>query len=168
VRWARSPHVQECQECQECLNVLFCCCFVCLFVCFGDSHDDTTAHCSRHCSYILFVPLAFLVLRCAAARRSVHIWYTLDSPPARGWKYSTGFISAEMIAEHMPPPGTRCVACLLCRQPHCFVHADARERPLHLQLHLPQLQPPPPSAVVSCNYQPPPTVADRVAPLTRH
>lgn len=29
--------------------------------------------------------------------------YTLDRPP-NGWKYSTGFISKEMIEEHLPSP----------------------------------------------------------------
>ena len=31
--------------------------------------------------------------------------YTVDSPPAEGWTYSTGFINSEMINEHMPSPG---------------------------------------------------------------
>ena len=33
----------------------------------------------------------------------LHLWYTLDRPPA-GWGYSSGFITAEMIAEHLPGP----------------------------------------------------------------
>lgn len=33
----------------------------------------------------------------------LRIWYTLDRP-SEGWKYSTGFVSAEMIAEHLFPP----------------------------------------------------------------
>ncbi|XP_045872260.1 NADH-cytochrome b5 reductase 2 isoform X1 [Meles meles] len=32
------------------------------------------------------------------------IWYTLDRPPV-GWKYSSGYITANMIKEHLPPPG---------------------------------------------------------------
>uniref|UniRef100_F7DV24 NADH-cytochrome b5 reductase n=1 Tax=Equus caballus TaxID=9796 RepID=F7DV24_HORSE len=32
------------------------------------------------------------------------LWYTLDRPPV-GWKYSSGFITADMIKEHLPPPG---------------------------------------------------------------
>jgi len=32
------------------------------------------------------------------------VWYTVDRPPAN-WKYSSGFITAEMIAEHLPAPG---------------------------------------------------------------
>uniref|UniRef100_A0A8D9FIC2 NADH-cytochrome b5 reductase n=2 Tax=Cacopsylla melanoneura TaxID=428564 RepID=A0A8D9FIC2_9HEMI len=31
------------------------------------------------------------------------LWYTVDRPED-GWKYSTGFVSAEMIAEHLFPP----------------------------------------------------------------
>jgi cytochrome-b5 reductase len=32
-----------------------------------------------------------------------HLWYTLDRPPA-DWKFSTGFINAEMCKAHLPPP----------------------------------------------------------------
>ncbi|XP_040312935.1 NADH-cytochrome b5 reductase 2 [Herpailurus yagouaroundi] len=32
------------------------------------------------------------------------LWYTLDRPPV-GWKYSSGYITANMIKEHLPPPG---------------------------------------------------------------
>ncbi|XP_043337774.1 NADH-cytochrome b5 reductase 2 isoform X2 [Cervus canadensis] len=32
------------------------------------------------------------------------LWYTLDRPPA-DWKYSSGFITKDMIKEHLPPPG---------------------------------------------------------------
>ncbi|XP_039196321.1 NADH-cytochrome b5 reductase 2-like isoform X1 [Crotalus tigris] len=31
------------------------------------------------------------------------LWYTLDRPP-HGWKYSTGFVTANMIKDHLPPP----------------------------------------------------------------
>jgi len=31
------------------------------------------------------------------------LWYTLDRPP-KGWKYSEGFITEAMIAEHLPGP----------------------------------------------------------------
>jgi len=31
------------------------------------------------------------------------VHYTLDRPPA-GWKFSSGFITEEMISEHLPPP----------------------------------------------------------------
>lgn len=32
-----------------------------------------------------------------------HLWYTLDKAP-EGWKYSEGFINADMIKQHVPPP----------------------------------------------------------------
>jgi len=31
------------------------------------------------------------------------LWFTVDRP-TEGWKYSHGFISADMITEHLPPP----------------------------------------------------------------
>ncbi len=33
-----------------------------------------------------------------------HLHYTLDRPPSKDWKYSTGFISAEMCRDHLPAP----------------------------------------------------------------
>ncbi|XP_058016465.1 NADH-cytochrome b5 reductase 2-like isoform X2 [Ahaetulla prasina] len=30
------------------------------------------------------------------------LWYTLDKPP-QGWKYSSGFVTADMIKDHLPP-----------------------------------------------------------------
>ncbi|XP_015978531.1 NADH-cytochrome b5 reductase 2 isoform X2 [Rousettus aegyptiacus] len=32
-----------------------------------------------------------------------NVWYTLDRPPV-DWKYSSGFINADMIKEHLPSP----------------------------------------------------------------
>lgn len=32
-----------------------------------------------------------------------HLHYTLDRPPASGWKYSSGFINEEMCKNHLPP-----------------------------------------------------------------
>lgn len=39
--------------------------------------------------------------------------YTVDRPPASGWKYSTGFITEEMLQKQMPPAGpeTMMYAC---------------------------------------------------------
>ena len=34
------------------------------------------------------------------------MWYTLDRPP-KGWAFSTGFISEDMIAERLPGPQVR-------------------------------------------------------------
>ncbi|XP_053418490.1 NADH-cytochrome b5 reductase 2 isoform X2 [Nycticebus coucang] len=44
-----------------------------------------------------------------------HLWYTLDRPPV-GWKYSSGFVTADMIKEHLPPPG-KSTLILVCGPP---------------------------------------------------
>lgn len=49
---------------------------------------------------------------CAAQHANFKFWYTVDRAPSSGWKYSTGFISEEMIREHMPS-GKDCLY-LLC------------------------------------------------------
>jgi hypothetical protein len=48
----------------------------------------------------------------AAQCSRLHVWYTLDRPPA-AWEYSTGYITEEMLRERMPPPAidTLVVAC---------------------------------------------------------
>jgi cytochrome-b5 reductase len=40
------------------------------------------------------------------------LWFTLDRPPAN-WKYSTGFITTDMISKHLPPvgPDTQILMC---------------------------------------------------------
>lgn len=43
------------------------------------------------------------------------LWFTLDHAPA-GWAYSRGFVTADMIREHLPPPGDD-VLLLLCGPP---------------------------------------------------
>lgn len=43
------------------------------------------------------------------------LWYTLDRPND-DWKYSSGFISEEMIREHLPPPADDTVI-LMCGPP---------------------------------------------------
>ncbi|XP_034377252.1 NADH-cytochrome b5 reductase 2 isoform X2 [Arvicanthis niloticus] len=43
------------------------------------------------------------------------LWYTLDRPPS-GWKYSSGFVTADMIKEHLPPPGETTLI-LVCGPP---------------------------------------------------
>ncbi len=42
--------------------------------------------------------------------------YTLDRPPAKGWKYSSGFIDEKMIKENLPAAGEG-VQILLCGPP---------------------------------------------------
>jgi cytochrome-b5 reductase len=50
------------------------------------------------------------------------IWYTLDRPPKRGWKYSEGFINADMIEAHLPEPSpTTLVLC--CGPPPMIKYA---------------------------------------------
>uniref|UniRef100_A0A8C5LE68 NADH-cytochrome b5 reductase n=1 Tax=Jaculus jaculus TaxID=51337 RepID=A0A8C5LE68_JACJA len=44
-----------------------------------------------------------------------NLWYTLDRPPI-GWKYSSGFITADMIKEHLPPP-EKSTLILVCGPP---------------------------------------------------
>uniref|UniRef100_A0A8C3SNE7 cytochrome-b5 reductase n=1 Tax=Chelydra serpentina TaxID=8475 RepID=A0A8C3SNE7_CHESE len=43
------------------------------------------------------------------------VWYTLDRPP-HDWKYSSGFITADMIKAYLPPPG-RDTLILMCGPP---------------------------------------------------
>ena len=43
------------------------------------------------------------------------LWYTLDRPPD-GWKYSKGFITADMIQSHLPPKGEETLV-LMCGPP---------------------------------------------------
>nr|XP_020040008.1 LOW QUALITY PROTEIN: NADH-cytochrome b5 reductase 2 [Castor canadensis] len=44
-----------------------------------------------------------------------NLWYTLDRAPA-SWRYSSGFVTANMIKEHLPPPG-KAILILVCRPP---------------------------------------------------
>ena len=67
----------------------------------------------------------------------LHIWYTLDRPPD-GWAYSTGFITAEMIAAHLPPPGEDTLV-LMCGPPPmvkfaCQKNLDALGYPAERQI----------------------------------
>ncbi|XP_068801296.1 NADH-cytochrome b5 reductase 2 isoform X3 [Struthio camelus] len=43
------------------------------------------------------------------------LWYTLDRPP-QDWKYSSGFITADMIRSHLPSPGNETLI-LMCGPP---------------------------------------------------
>lgn len=67
---------------------------------------------------------------------SVH--YTLDRPPANGWRYSTGFVSEEMITGHLPTPSDTTV-CLICGPPPmvkfaCHANLDKVNWPTALRL----------------------------------
>ncbi|XP_028853730.1 NADH-cytochrome b5 reductase 1 [Denticeps clupeoides] len=43
------------------------------------------------------------------------LWFTVDRAPD-GWEYSEGFINADMIQEHLPPPSDDCLV-LMCGPP---------------------------------------------------
>ncbi|XP_075423517.1 NADH-cytochrome b5 reductase 2-like isoform X1 [Ascaphus truei] len=43
------------------------------------------------------------------------LWYTLDRPP-KGWDYGSGFVTADMIKEHLPPPTNEAIV-LMCGPP---------------------------------------------------
>ena len=43
------------------------------------------------------------------------LWYTIDRPPAN-WNYSSGFVTADMIASHLPPPSDTTLV-LMCGPP---------------------------------------------------
>ncbi|XP_037378646.1 NADH-cytochrome b5 reductase 2 isoform X1 [Talpa occidentalis] len=50
------------------------------------------------------------------------LWYTLDRPPA-DWSYSSGFITTNMIKEHLPPP-EKSTLILVCGPPP-MIHTAA-------------------------------------------
>ncbi|GIY46780.1 NADH-cytochrome b5 reductase 2 [Caerostris darwini] len=52
-----------------------------------------------------------------AAKHSdrLKLWFTVDRP-TEGWKYSSGFVSADMISEHLPPPADG-VFIVMCGPP---------------------------------------------------
>jgi len=51
----------------------------------------------------------------------LNLWYTLDNPPV-GWKYGEGFITKEMLEEHMPPPSAQ-TQILMCGPPPMLKYA---------------------------------------------
>ncbi|CAL8137175.1 unnamed protein product [Orchesella dallaii] len=44
------------------------------------------------------------------------LWYTVDRPPAEGWKYGTGFVSDVLMKEHFFPPSDDTIV-LMCGPP---------------------------------------------------
>lgn len=50
-----------------------------------------------------------------------HLWYTLDRP-SEGWRQGSGFITADMIREHLPPPADD-VIILACGPPPMIQYA---------------------------------------------
>lgn len=51
----------------------------------------------------------------AKYQEQLKVWYTLDRPSPT-WKFSTGFISEEMIKEHLYPPSADTIT-LMCGPP---------------------------------------------------
>ncbi|XP_001601440.1 NADH-cytochrome b5 reductase 2 isoform X1 [Nasonia vitripennis] len=51
----------------------------------------------------------------------VKVWYTIDTS-TEGWKYSTGFVNADMISEHMYPPSPDTIV-LMCGPPPMINYA---------------------------------------------
>ncbi|KAI7812095.1 putative NADH-cytochrome b5 reductase 2-like, partial [Triplophysa rosa] len=51
----------------------------------------------------------------------LNLWHTLDKP-SEGWKYSKGFVNADMIKEHLPPPAND-VLILMCGPPPMIQYA---------------------------------------------
>jgi len=69
--------------------------------------------------------------------KQLKLWYTLDRPPA-GWKYSTGFITDTMIAEHLPGPKEETLV-LMCGPPPmvkfaCQANLDKLGYPKEMQI----------------------------------
>jgi cytochrome-b5 reductase len=52
----------------------------------------------------------------------LHVRYTLDHPPIKGWKYSSGYVTEEMCREHLPPPVPESMI-FLCGPPPMIKHA---------------------------------------------
>jgi len=46
---------------------------------------------------------------------NLKVWYTVDRPPEE-WKFSTGFITTDMIKERLPAPGPETIV-LMCGPP---------------------------------------------------
>ncbi|CAK6969952.1 NADH-cytochrome b5 reductase 2 [Scomber scombrus] len=51
----------------------------------------------------------------------VNVWFTLDKPP-QDWRYSSGFVNADMIKDHLPAPSSD-VLLVLCGPPPMIQYA---------------------------------------------
>uniref|UniRef100_A0A672Q428 NADH-cytochrome b5 reductase n=1 Tax=Sinocyclocheilus grahami TaxID=75366 RepID=A0A672Q428_SINGR len=51
----------------------------------------------------------------------LNLWCTLDKP-SEGWKYSKGFVDADMIKDHLPPPASD-VLIVMCGPPPMIQYA---------------------------------------------
>jgi len=61
--------------------------------------------------------------RMAEQHKNVKVFYTLDRPPAN-WKYGSGFVTAEMMKEHLPPPADDTL--ILCCGPPMMIKSLER------------------------------------------
>lgn len=50
-------------------------------------------------------------------QKNYHVWYTLDTAPKEGWAYSIGFVTEEMIKQHMPSAGADTIIGMCGPQP---------------------------------------------------
>ncbi|KAL8425126.1 hypothetical protein Efla_006087 [Eimeria flavescens] len=96
--------------------------------------------CCSCCCFCACPALAAVVLAAAAAAAEleeleneypdrISVWYTLDAPPA-SWRFSVGFISAQMIKEHLPPPAEDTL--ILCCGPPPMVEFACMQNLLQL------------------------------------
>lgn len=53
--------------------------------------------------------------------QQLRVWYTVDRPN-EGWRFSSGFVSAEMVAQHLPPPADDTLI-LMCGPPPMITFA---------------------------------------------
>ena len=62
--------------------------------------------------------------------KRLNLWYTVDRPK-EGWTYSSGFITAEMISEHLPPaaPDTLVIMCACTPSACALSPAAGRQLP---------------------------------------
>ncbi|XP_034541831.1 NADH-cytochrome b5 reductase 2 [Notolabrus celidotus] len=51
----------------------------------------------------------------------VHLWFTLDKPP-QDWSYSSGFVTQDMIKDHLPAPSSDALV-VLCGPPPMIQYA---------------------------------------------
>jgi cytochrome-b5 reductase len=52
----------------------------------------------------------------ARNHENVHVWYTIDRDASPDWKFSTGFVNAELIEAHLPKAAPD-VQVFLCGPP---------------------------------------------------
>ncbi|CCI45577.1 unnamed protein product [Albugo candida] len=52
----------------------------------------------------------------------LHVWFTIDRDASPTWKYSVGFVSEDMIREHLPPPASD-VQIFMCGPPPMLTYA---------------------------------------------